>query len=77
MTGPAAPMELIEAGAGRLGELVAGALPDGWLRSLLVDWRYRRCRQRCCFPATDFDPVHIHSGVGGFRLYGARGIFDG
>ena len=33
----AAPMELIETGAGRLGELVAAAMPDGWFRSLLVD----------------------------------------
>ncbi|HRX39270.1 MAG TPA: ferrous iron transport protein B [Parvularculaceae bacterium] len=31
------PMDAIEAGAGALGDLVSGLLPDNWLRSLIVD----------------------------------------
>ncbi|MGE0236871.1 MAG: ferrous iron transporter B [Parvularculaceae bacterium] len=33
----AAPMDAIDAGAVALGDFVRGALPQGWLRSLLVD----------------------------------------
>ena len=33
----AAPMDAIEAGAGALGDFVGGALPDNWIRSLIVD----------------------------------------
>lgn len=36
-TWSAAPMEAIDAGAVMLGEWVRGALPDGWLQSLIVD----------------------------------------
>lgn len=32
-----APMQAIEAGAGWLGQQIAAGLPEGWLRSLLVD----------------------------------------
>jgi ferrous iron transport protein B len=69
-----APMGWIEAATAWLGEAVAAQLPQGWLRSLLVDGVIAGRRWGAGVPAADRDPVLLHPGAGGVGLPAAGGL---
>ena len=60
-----APVAWITAGMDALGTGGAAAMPAGPLRSLLVERRHRRRRQRAGVPAADPDPVLLHPAARG------------
>ena len=59
----ALPMELIKSATASLSEAAGAALPDGWLKSLLVDGVIAGAGGVAGFPAADRDPLLLHPGA--------------
>jgi ferrous iron transport protein B len=73
----AVPMDAIESGVGAVGGWLQSQLPEGLLRSLLVEGIVAGAGGRAGVPAADRHPVLLHPHAGGFGLPAARGLSVG
>ena len=68
------PMNAIEAATAWLGEVAGSVLPEGWVKSLIVNGLIAGVGGVVVFLPADRDPVRFHSAAGGMGLPSARGV---
>ena len=75
--GAAPLMDLLDRAFGAVGDRISAAMPEGVLRSLIVDGLIAGVGGVLVFLAADPDLVFLHLAAGGMRLHGPGGVLDG